>query len=386
MFAMHATLARAPNGPANVHAACTRKTYANASMPPVSATVSKGRSVARSFRGLQGTSPSQQALCSRPTRLRTRLPLRKVETAATCSPSDTDNDAAQEKISKPVVEDWEKVVSEFWTSEGVPERDLRIFARTLWRRDGMDVPRTDMKRNIQSSKSPTIPWVALLAVSMGVVSFKTRLTLDQGVTNSEIVSERSRLGVGEACSNLRRPQGCRAAGGLRKPHAPAPPRLGLPRLPVMDVSHLPRELSSNAVSNGARINKTCIRHDDFLGAERGSEVVSVFERSPALLLVEDIPSALRRAANHITHLKPVFEESEVHSILKRHPHLIYRVLYFEDYDKLPYDIQNHLWHHTDAEMAKSIEWNDQWNTWGDAEDAMKSWYEEHWDDVAFDDA
>ena len=58
-----------------------------------------------------------------------------------------------------------------------------------------------------------------------------------------------------------------------------------------------------------------------------------------MLLVEDIPSALRRAANHITHLKPVFEESEVHSILKRHPHLIYRVLYFEDYDKLPYDIQ-----------------------------------------------
>lgn len=68
-------------------------------------------------------------------------------------------------------------------------------------------------------------------------------------------------------------------------------------------------------------------------------MTEIFERHPSLLLVKDIPSAVQVAVDHIYRLKPVFDLSEIRVIVRKHPHLIYRVLYFEEFDILPFDIK-----------------------------------------------
>uniref|UniRef100_A0A7S0WQC2 Uncharacterized protein n=1 Tax=Pyramimonas obovata TaxID=1411642 RepID=A0A7S0WQC2_9CHLO len=308
MFAAHAThghLARGTIVTTNMNTARISTTYTCASMPPVCVSGAKGLHATRWF---QGHSP--QALISPLPRLYTTLPRRKVETLrVSCSASESDSFAAEDKLSQPVVEDWVQPVSDFWTSEGVSERDLRELVKLGETHEHL--------RDVELLEACT-----------------TRMRLLIPDCKVEIMVQRE-----PNCLNLT----------------------------FTHAAHLLLQLQ------------------EFVGSERKSEVTTVFERFPALLLVEDIPSAIRRATDHIINLKPVFEVSEVEDILKRHPHLIYRVLYFDEFDVLPYDIKNHLWHRMDAEKAKAIEWNDQWDTWGDAEDAMKSWYEEHWDDVRFDD-
>lgn len=43
-----------------------------------------------------------------------------------------------------------------------------------------------------------------------------------------------------------------------------------------------------------------------------------------------------------------------------------------------FHVQNHLSHHSDREKAQEAVWDEP--TWGDAEDANKTWYEEHCDE------
>jgi len=306
-YASNGHVSRVKNATVVMNRGSTGLTSSDATIPTVCAPRVKARHVPKKSCDRHSLrAPRSPIAVLRP---RTTLPLRKLETMCSSSSSDTHNYATEDDIAQPVVEDWVKLVSDFWTSEGVGERDVRELVKL-----GED---------------------------------------HEHLRDVDLL---------EACASRM--------------------RLLLPdcKIEVM-VQREPDCLKLN-FTHAAHL---MLQLQEFIGSERASEVTTVFERYPALLLVEDVPSAISRAIDHIIQLKPVFEESEVNGILRRHPHLIYRVLYFEEFDVLPYDIKNHLWHRTYAEQAKANEWNDQWNTWGDAEDAMKTWYEEHWDDNEFDD-